>query len=488
MAAMGKLAFEILEKLSDDVARLKAAGKVEEAAAKEIEQAKVYKQFKQEGALDAPAPESSGLPEISPMDDGSPKTLADAISVDAPAAPLDIGAGDTSGGFGKKAKVGAGAAAAGGLAYALSRKEDAGLETGAIPGSVKSDTSAESVGSGVSDVPKTGTPKPKIPVPSAPSGPARPEKSELQSLMDRLSTGDAPGQTDTSGFDSERRQAKSDLDKGRERADYASLADRIGRAAVQIGASQQGLKSNVDLSSIKGEPADTRSISDRAEKDYESSKAEISGREKDAKEATEASNKSREAREKQLADLLKDDYFSKVKEKGADSRQANQIKSNEKIAGMNVDSREAAAKIRAESASNPSGKAAAKKADTLSKGQAELDRLSKVAADEKATTKDRKKAAQQAEKLFGQLYPTEVETRNRLFQLKPGEGFLASDAVDFDGIRKYNQTKSGAASSPSSVEGTQTVTVVAPSGKTKVYQKDDPALQKVLATPGFKAL
>jgi hypothetical protein len=114
-----------------------------------------------------------------------------------------------------------------------------------------------------------------------------PDDTEVKSVLDAIKKAKAKSAdpVDTAAFDKQEQEAQELYNKRADRAEWLSLADRVGTALTRIGAASAGLKSGVDLSKIDyGKGYDQTAAQDRAATDYKMSAGQIGNKRKDAKD------------------------------------------------------------------------------------------------------------------------------------------------------------------------------------------------------------
>lgn len=166
---------------------------------------------------------------------------------------------------------------------------------------------------------------------------APPHDDEVKSILDKIkqarSTSLSPG--DTSTFDQAEKDAQDLYNQRADRAEWLSLADRVGNAVTRMAAANSGLKSGVDLSHIDYGPGyDQKAALDRAGKDFGMS-LERTGRQRTTQ--TEADKLKREQSDREAEGLAKDYDFAKYKygqgtdtyQQGLKDKEANQRRKEE---------------------------------------------------------------------------------------------------------------------------------------------------------------
>lgn len=366
MANVGKLAQEILEKFDDDIARLLASGKAEEAAAKKLERARVYKGL---------AKEAEEMPSSFSREAAEPKTLQEAIQNSDTIKPT-LATGDSPETFSKnypdpfesdfsvggktkkdlsqfnaeldptggrsvsspvetptplndstspmslmdrlkankgKLAVGAGAAGLGG--YALMQPEGpeqapgaamkvSETEPGAAPPASRGGLSASaSTSVRGNEIPKRMFGNP----------------GSVDSLLGKLSKVkaepvDGSFAADIAGADRDKAGAGLKREEGRDAIEKGQFFDILGRSLTQIGAAAQGLQSNVDLSNIAQKSSvDWESRRKELQDDYDRRIAEADKRVANATRGQEKAEAKAEGNALERRKIMTEDYFDKWK-------------------------------------------------------------------------------------------------------------------------------------------------------------------------------
>jgi hypothetical protein len=102
----------------------------------------------------------------------------------------------------------------------------------------------------------------------------QPSDKEVQSVLEALQKAKAMSASpaDTADLDTQAKDAQRLYNDRADRAEWLSLADRIGNALVRINAANAGLKSGVDMTKINYGPGyDASAAEQRAARDYEMS-------------------------------------------------------------------------------------------------------------------------------------------------------------------------------------------------------------------------
>lgn len=508
MSSYGKIAKELLGHLDDKIASLKSAGKHEEALALEKSRAVTYKKLKQEGKLETEVT-SEALEPLGPMEQAgplqrphvygnidttpgtepvfqpepsanypglrrfpkSPESGSDATfmpnldeeTLTPEVSPSPVGL------MGRlkshKGKLGAGGAAGAGAGYyLLNRDASADAESPVTESQAKDLTAALGTEAGAEDAlrePKTlrealtkvTPPKRSFNVPSP-----RAEKPEsLDALLGKLKENrPSAKEFDVSPYENERKEAESRFTEDRNRADNLALADRIGRAAVQIGAGMQGLKTNVDLSNLKGEPLDVARFDTRAREDRSRAMEATGRKEISARDALKQVNESEQSAAGETRDILAKDYFNRYQAYKQAQLEAQQAAKELQMLDAKNDSAEYRAGLKVTGQDSKPAKEAKKKVADQAKLQTkraqDMRRLDELLGDmaesqETGKSKELQKAKEQAEKLFSDLYPS-VEDRDTYFKGSKPDGMWeqltgGTSKIDVRAIRQYNTKNLG---------------------------------------------
>lgn len=447
-SAIGKQAIELLEK---QIADLRAAGKTEEAEKKALQKA------------DLEARQSTEAPEEAAST--SPVTLIDRLKRNKGKAAL------------------AGTALAGG---GLSLLPDEAEEPAAPP---EGDRQMAALASPASPTEEKRTLKEALASTLSTPSPRAPKPESLDQLLSTLESKRPTSQTfDPSAFEAERGAAEATFKEDRARADRMALADRLGRAAVQIGAGMQGLKTGADLSGIRGEPLDIGRYDTRAKEDRQAALADVARREAEAKGALEASASREEKAAEETRNILAKDYFNRYQAYKEAQLEAQRAAKELQLLSAKTEGKEESAEAKTKQ------KQIAAEAKAYAKKTADMRKLDEVLEDmafaqEKGDRKGLQKAQEQAEALFSNLY-TNVEDREKYFKGTKPAGVWekltgGTSKIDVGSIRQYNKQNLGQAQRTLDTynEALQTGTVAeAPEAETTTT---DPTIEAYAAQNGL---
>lgn len=133
----------------------------------------------------------------------------------------------------------------------------------------------------------------------------QPDPSELKSLSDKLKEARQKAATpaDYAEIEQQEQEAQRLYNERADRAEWLSLADRIGNALVRYGAAQSGLKSGVDMTQINYGPGyDQKAAQERAARDYEMTLGSL-GRKRGALKDLSAAEQAKLDREARAAEV-----------------------------------------------------------------------------------------------------------------------------------------------------------------------------------------